>query len=112
MPILALGGSGGTRIATGVTQAALARLALRSRSERVRVASARSHAGHRRCSSTPRWRRDVREGLRARGETVKDEPFTGSAIQMIAWERDARTRPVKHPRGEPIRARSGMAAAR
>ena len=45
VPILALGGSGGTRIATGATQAALARLALRPRSERVRLASARPHAG-------------------------------------------------------------------
>ena len=86
-PILAVGGSGGTRIATGVTQATLARLHLRSRSERVRP-HPRIHAQG--ADSLRRSRdpaRRARRRSRARGETVKDEPFTRSAIQMIAWQR-------------------------
>jgi hypothetical protein len=43
----------------------------------------------------------------ARGETVKDEPVTGSAIQMIAWQRA----PVKIlAAADPCKG--GMAAAR
>ena len=32
---------------------------------------------------------DVRQGLRARGETLKDERFSIAAVQMVAWERGA-----------------------
>lgn len=85
-PILALGGSGGTRIATGATQAALARL-LFDLDPSACVSHPRVHTQGATLFVDPDLAPDVREGLRTRGETVNDEPFTGSAIQMIAWHR-------------------------
>ena len=86
VPILALGGSGGTRIATGATQAALARL-LFDLDPSACVSHPRVHTQGATLLVDPDVAPDVRDGLRARGETVSDEPFTGSAVQMIAWQR-------------------------
>jgi gamma-glutamyltranspeptidase/glutathione hydrolase len=92
-PILALGGSGGTRIATGVTQAALARLVF-DLDPSACVSHPRVHTQGADLMVDREIPQDVRYGLGARGETVKDEPFAGSAIQMIAWSR---------PAGQPVR---------
>jgi gamma-glutamyltranspeptidase / glutathione hydrolase len=109
LPILAAGGSGGTHIATGVTQAALARLVF-DQPPSVCVSAPRFHAQGVDLLVDPDTPRDVREGLVRRGETVKDDPFTTSAVQMIAWER---------PAGGPARIlaasdprKHGMSAAR
>jgi gamma-glutamyltranspeptidase / glutathione hydrolase len=108
-PILAVGGSGGTRIATGVTQASVARL----------VFDLDPSA----CVSFPRFHTqgvdlmvdreivaDVRDALKARGESVKDETFTTSAVQMLAWRR-APGRPVQILGASDPR-RAGFSAAR
>jgi gamma-glutamyltranspeptidase / glutathione hydrolase len=86
-PILAVGGSGGERIATAVTQATLARLVF-GLDPSACVGAPRIHVGS---SGTellvePEVPEDVRQGLHARGETVKEELFTLSAVQMIAWD--------------------------
>jgi gamma-glutamyltranspeptidase len=108
-PILALGGSGGTRIATGITQAALARLVF-GLDPTVCVSAPRIHTQGSTLLVDPDVPRDVREGLRSRGENVDDEPFLGSAIQMIAWDRSktgsARLLAAADPR------KTGFAAAR
>ena len=109
VPILALGGSGGTRIATGATQAILARL-LFDLDPSACVSHPRVHTQGAALLVDPEMVVDVREGLRARGETVKDEPFTGSAIQMIAWQRTPNA-PVKLLAASDPR-KGGMAAAR
>ena len=109
LPILALGGSGGTRIATGTTQAALARL-LFDLDPSACVAHPRVHTQGATLLVDPETAGDVREGLRARGETVKDEPFLGSAIQMIAWQRTANAPPKILAAADP--RKGGMAAAR
>jgi gamma-glutamyltranspeptidase/glutathione hydrolase len=109
VPIMALGGSGGTRIATGSTQAALARL-LFDLDPNVCVSHPRVHTQGPTLYVDPDLAPDVREGLRLRGEGVKDEPFTGSAIQMIAWQRTPNT-PVKILAASDPR-KGGMAAAR
>ena len=85
-PILALGGSGGTRIATGTTQAALARL-LFDMDPNACVASPRIHVQGVDLLVDKEVPNDVREALKTRGESVKEEPFQGSAIQMIAWQK-------------------------
>jgi gamma-glutamyltranspeptidase/glutathione hydrolase len=84
-PILALGGSGGTRIATGATQAAFARLVF-GKDPNECVSAPRIHVQGTEILADPQIVGDVRDGLKSRGETVKDEPFMGSAIQMIAIE--------------------------
>jgi gamma-glutamyltranspeptidase/glutathione hydrolase len=109
VPIMALGGSGGTRIATGATQAALARL-LFDLDPNACVSHPRMHAQGATLLVDPEIAPDVRDGLRARGETVKDEPFTGAAIQMIAWQRTPGT-PVKILAASDPR-KGGFAAAR
>ena len=109
VPILALGGSGGTRIATGATQAALARL-LFDLDPNACVSHPRMHTQGTTLLVDPEMAPDVREGLKTRGETVKDEPFTGSAIQMIAWQR-APNAPVKILAAADPR-KGGMAGAR
>ena len=85
-PILALGGSGGTRIATGVTQAALARL-LFEMDPNACVASPRIHVQGADILVDKEIAMDVRDALKTKGESVKEEPFQGSAIQMIAWQK-------------------------
>ncbi len=88
VPILALGGSGGSRIATGVTQAALARLVF-GLDPGACVAAPRIHVD----GPTPELivpaevADDVRQGLRARGELPRDDTYPFSAVQMIAWEK-------------------------
>lgn len=82
-PILALGGSGGTRIATGVTQAALARLVF-DLDPVACVSHPRVHTQGADLFVDREIPSDVRDGLRGRGESVKEEVFQGSAIQMIA----------------------------
>jgi gamma-glutamyltranspeptidase/glutathione hydrolase len=108
-PILALGGSGGTRIATGVTQAAVARLVF-DLDPNVCVSSPRFHTQGAELLVDREIAFDVRKALEGRGETVKDEPFTGSAIQMIAWKRKqgqpARILAASDPR------KAGLSAAR
>ena len=88
LPVLALGGSGGSRIATGVTQAALARLVF-GLDPSACVSAPRIHVGGPSAelllpSEVPE---DVRSGLRARGEVVKDERYPFAAVNLIAWER-------------------------
>jgi gamma-glutamyltranspeptidase/glutathione hydrolase len=87
-PILALGGSGGERIATAVTQMTLCRLVFGLdpnaclSSYRVHVSTAAEMIVE---TDMPE---DVRAGLKARGEVLKD--FTipiAPAVQMIAWDR-------------------------
>ncbi len=109
VPIMALGGSGGTRIATGATQAALARL-LFDLDPNACVSHPRMHAQGATLLVDPEIAPDVRDGLKARGETVKDEPFTGAAIQMIAWQRTPGA-PVKILAAADPR-KGGMAGAR
>jgi len=86
VPILAVGGSGGTRIATGATQAVLARL-LFDLDPIACVSHPRVHTQGAQLFLDPEISPDAREGLVRRGEQVKDEPFLGSAIQMVAWQR-------------------------
>lgn len=110
-PILAVGGSGGPRIATGTTQATLSRLIF----------------GHdpNACVSAPRintqgaelgYEReipvDVRNGLVARGETLKEEPLYVSAIQMIAWERSDNSRSPLRILAASDPRKAGLSAAR
>lgn len=83
-PILVLGGSGGTRIATGVTQAAVARLVF-DLDPNACVSHPRMHTQGADLMVDREIAPDVRKALEARGEKVKDDPFGGSAIQMIAW---------------------------
>jgi gamma-glutamyltranspeptidase/glutathione hydrolase len=109
LPILALGGSGGTRIATGATQAVLARL-LFDLDPSACVSHPRVHTQGPTLFVDPEIAPDVREGLRSRGETVTEEPFTGSAIQMIAWQRTPNA-PVKLLAAADPR-KGGFAAAR
>jgi gamma-glutamyltranspeptidase/glutathione hydrolase len=108
-PILALGGSGGTRIATGVTQAAVARLVF-GLDPNACVSSPRFHTQGVDLFVDSEIALDVRENLTARGERVKDDPFQSSAIQMIAWKREqgrpARILAASDPR------KAGFSAAR
>ena len=109
LPIMALGGSGGTRIATGATQGALARL-LFDLDPNACISHPRVHTQGPVLFVDHELAPDVRENLRLRGESVKDEPFTGSAIQMIAWQRTPNA-PVKILAAADPR-KGGMAAAR
>ncbi|HSQ61817.1 MAG TPA: gamma-glutamyltransferase [Polyangiaceae bacterium] len=85
-PILALGGSGGRRIATAVTQAAVARLIF-GLDPSACVSAPRIHTNGTSVLVDAEISEDVRAGLRLRGETVEPNPFNGSAVQMIGWER-------------------------
>jgi gamma-glutamyltranspeptidase/glutathione hydrolase len=88
VPILAAGGSGGGRIATGVTQVALARLVF-GLDPSACVSSPRIHVSSSSADLTvdPEISEDVRAGLRARGESLKDERYPHAAMQLVAWER-------------------------
>ena len=86
VPILAVGGSGGPRIATGVTQATLARLVF-DLEPTACVSHPRMHTQGGDLLLDKEIAADVRTALEARGEKVKDEMFNGSAVQMIAWKR-------------------------
>ena len=74
------------RIATGVTQAALARL-LFEMDPNACVASPRIHVQGVDLLVDREIATDVRDALKTRGESVKEEPWQGSAIQMVAWDR-------------------------
>ena len=90
-PVLALGGSGGRRIATEVTQAALARLVF-GMDPSACVSAPRVFTNGKDTSVEPDIALDVRKGLEARGETVSLEPPYAPAVQMVAWERACATR--------------------
>jgi gamma-glutamyltranspeptidase/glutathione hydrolase len=87
-PILALGGSGGARIATGVTQAALARLVF-GLDPSACVSAPRIHVGGPSAEMQLPLEipEDVRAALRARGEIVKEERYPFAAVNLVAWER-------------------------
>jgi gamma-glutamyltranspeptidase/glutathione hydrolase len=109
LPVLALGGSGGSRIATGVTQAALARLVF-GLDPSACVSAPRIHVGGAsgEILVSPEIAEDVRAGLRARGETVKDDQYPFAAVNLVAWERrgnGARVLAAADPR------KQGLAAA-
>jgi gamma-glutamyltranspeptidase / glutathione hydrolase len=112
VPILALGGSGGARIATAVPQAALERLVF-GHDPSACVSSPRFHTQGTELLVDPEIAADVRAGLKARGETVVEEPFAASAVQMIAWKRQ------EGQDGQPVRLlaasdprKAGLSAAR
>jgi gamma-glutamyltranspeptidase/glutathione hydrolase len=92
LPILAIGGSGGPRIATGVTQAALARLVF-GLDPSACVSAPRAEIGGAGTEILlpPEVPEDVRAGLRARGETPKEDRYLHAGVSMIAWERRAPT---------------------
>lgn len=108
-PILAVGGSGGTRIATAVTQATVARL-LFGLDPSACVSHPRIHVQGKDLLVDKEIAPDVRVSLEARGETVKEEPFGGSGVQMIAWSRPAGGRVQLLSASDPRKA--GFAAAR
>ncbi len=85
-PILALGGSGGWRIASNVMQAAVARLVF-GLDPSACVSSPRVFTKGPELFVDPEIAEDVREGLRKRGEKVQQERFLGTAVQMVAWDR-------------------------
>jgi len=85
-PILAVGGSGGRRIATAVTQAVVARLIF-GFDPSACVSAPRIHTNGTSILVDSEITEDVRAGLRLRGETVEVEPFNGAAVQMVGWER-------------------------
>lgn len=87
-PILALGGSGGMRIASNVTETTLARLVFKM--DASACVSAPRFAVDGSSSSIfldPELGEDMRAGLKARGEQPKDEKFLETGIQMITWDR-------------------------
>ena len=86
VPILALGGSGGRHIATEVTQAALARLVFNF-DPGACVSAPRMYTHGSNLVVDPEVSEDTRAALRLRGETVAQEPFGGTGVQMIAWDR-------------------------
>jgi len=87
-PILAVGGSGGLRIASNVTQATLARLVFQMdpgvcvSSPRIFVQGASPEV-----LVEPEIAEDVRAGMRARGEQVREDRMLTSGVQMVAWDR-------------------------
>ncbi len=89
-PILALGGSGGQHIGTGVTQAALARLVF-GHDPSACVSAPRIHVNTGvELVVDPDIPEDVRADLRARGEQLKDETWGRSSMNMVAWQRSPR----------------------
>jgi gamma-glutamyltranspeptidase/glutathione hydrolase len=85
-PIVALGGSGGRRIATEVTQAALARLVFGFDPGEC-VSAPRMFTNGANLVVDRQVSQDTRASLRLRGETVEEERFDGTGVQMIAWDR-------------------------
>jgi gamma-glutamyltranspeptidase / glutathione hydrolase len=88
LPILAVGGSGGERIATAVTQMTMCRLVF-GLDPNACLASSRVHVGTAsEMYVEPDLTEDVRAGLKARGETVKESGIPiQPAVQMVAWDR-------------------------
>ncbi|WP_394834048.1 gamma-glutamyltransferase [Pendulispora rubella] len=87
-PLLAVGGSGGLRIAGNVMQATLARLVYQMdpgacvSAPRIFV-----HGATPEVLVEPDIPEDVRAGMRARGETVRESSSSANAVQMVAWDR-------------------------
>jgi gamma-glutamyltranspeptidase / glutathione hydrolase len=87
-PIMALGGSGGPRIATGVTQVLLSRLYFGCNPAAC-VSAPRFHLSPRGgIALEPEVALDVREGLGRRGELVTNEPDAGPSVNLITIERE------------------------
>ncbi len=88
-PILAVGGSGGQRIATNVTQAALGRLVF-GLDPAACVGAPRIfvNGGAPDVWMEPEIAEDVREGMRSRGEALKDERALTTAVHMVAWDQN------------------------
>ncbi len=86
VPIVALGGSGGRRIATATTQALIGRLVYGLDASTC-VSSPRIYTQGTELFIEPMIAEDVQVGLAARGESVKDEPFVKSGVQMVTWDR-------------------------
>ncbi|HEX7665514.1 MAG TPA: gamma-glutamyltransferase, partial [Polyangiaceae bacterium] len=108
-PILALGGSGGMRIASNVTQTAVCRLIFKL--DPSACVSAPRFAVDGSSASVfldPEFSEDVRAGLKTRGEEPKDEKFLETGIQMVTWDRSGST--TKISAGADPRKR-GLAAA-
>jgi gamma-glutamyltranspeptidase/glutathione hydrolase len=108
VPVLALGGSGGQRIATGVTQGALCRLVF-GLDPSACVSQPRVHVTTNALFVDPEIAPDVRAGLEARGETLKDESFH-PALEMIALDTKAPGKPRLLAASDP--RKGGFAAAR
>jgi gamma-glutamyltranspeptidase/glutathione hydrolase len=89
-PIMALGGSGGRRIATAVTQAAIARLVF-GLDPSACVSAPRMYTNGANLVVDPEISEDVRAALRLRGETVEQEQFLGTGVQMVGWDRAGTT---------------------
>lgn len=98
VPILALGGSGGTAIAPNVAQAFLARLVFGETPERS-VAAARFAVPTEGSTIAvdPAATQDLKADLERRGEVVSTQRFTEQAVQMIAIE-DGKKTPASDPR--------------
>ncbi len=91
-PILAVGGSGGERIATAVTQMTMCRLVF-GLDPNACLASPRVHVGTtNEMTVDGDVTEDVRAGLKARGDVVKESGIPiQPAVQMIAWDRSSGT---------------------
>jgi gamma-glutamyltranspeptidase/glutathione hydrolase len=110
LPIMAAGGSGGMRIATGVTQATMCRLVF-GLDPSTCVSAPRVHisGASPELIVDPDVVEDVRAGLRARGEQPKEEPPPRTAVQMVAWDR---TGPVPRLFAASDPRKLGFSAAR
>jgi gamma-glutamyltranspeptidase len=86
-PVLALGGSGGTAIPTNVTQVLLASL-LRRMPPDTAVSAPRFRLASRDATLLLDDGFDdaYRADLRWRGEIVKPNTFTSSAVQLLDWQ--------------------------
>jgi gamma-glutamyltranspeptidase/glutathione hydrolase len=105
-PIMAVGGSGGLRIATSVTQVTLCRLVF-GLDANACVSAPRIHVGTTpQLSVDPEVAEDVRAGLTARGEQLKDETVVNpNAVELVTWQ-NGKLYAASDPR------KAGFAAAR
>lgn len=108
-PVLALGGSGGTRIATGVTQVAVCRLVFALDPARC-VGAPRIHPDTNKLALylEPEHVVDVRQGLEKRGEKLDEERFLKTAVHAVAWESDESGRQILAA-PDPRKAALGLA---
>ncbi len=104
--VLALGGSGGTTIATNVTQMVLSVLAFDHTPKQALAARRFYTPTHGRTMLLEKGvPAKVVKDLRWRGEVVGKMPFTSSAVQMIAIDKSG----TKHPAADPRKHGSAMA---
>ncbi|CAN5316828.1 gamma-glutamyltransferase [soil metagenome] len=89
-PILAVGGSGGRRIATAVTQATLCRLVFDA-DPTACVSAPRIYTNGTTLFVDPEVPESTRADLTAAGETIVTETMLGSGVQMIAIDRSSST---------------------